>query len=117
MRQEELIFEQPAFAPIASMEEVEWLVTLLTGRGWMTAAQLEIAASGTKNDRKIRAIARAAAPGIFSYPGSPGYKLWKECTIDEIRHGLAAMESQIRDMTLRRALYERAFYSRWSGET
>lgn len=115
MVQTELTFAGPSAAPVASQEEVEWLFFLLKGRGWRTAAQLEAAACGTKNDRKIRAIARAAAPGIVSYPGSPGYKLWEECTVEEINHCLNAWESQIRDNTLRRHLYEQAYHTRFSG--
>ena len=114
--QPELNFAGPVAAPVASQEEVEWLVTLLKGRGWMTAAKLEALASGTKDDRKIRAIARAAAPVIVSYPGSPGYKLWSECTVPELDHCLKAWDSQIRDNTLRRALYERAYHSKYRGE-
>ena len=113
--QAELNFAGPVAAPAASAEEVEWLVTLLKGKGWMTAAKLEALAGGTKDDRKIRAIARAAAPSIFSYPGSPGYKLWSECSMEELNHGLSAMESQIRDMTIRRACYERAYHAKYRG--
>lgn len=115
VRQAEIIFNDEPGAPIASIEEVEWLQAVLKGRGWMTAAELVAASHGTRNDRKIRAIARAAAPGIFSYPGSPGYKLWNECTMEELNHGDAAMGSQIRDMTIRRSLYERAYRSRYGG--
>ena len=115
MRQEELTFDEPSPAPIATAEEVEWLVMLLRGKGWMKAAQIEIAARGTKNERKIRAIARAAAPGIVSYPGSPGYKLWVECSVEELNHCLNAWDSQIRDNTVRRTLYSRAYHARFPG--
>lgn len=115
MRQDEISFDEQVAAPVATTEEVEWLVGLLEGKGWLTAAKLEAIAQGTKNDRKIRAIARAATPGIFSYPGSPGYKMFRECSIEEVRHGLAAMDSQIRDMTVRRACYERAFHAKSGG--
>ena len=115
MRQAELTFAGPSEAPIATAEEVEWLVSILKGRGWQTAQKIEALAGGTKNDRKIRAIARAAGHGIVSYPGSPGYKLWSECTIDEIGHCLAAIQSQITDMTVRRAHYERAYHAKYRG--
>jgi hypothetical protein len=115
MRQGELCFDEPSVAPVATAEEVEWLVDMLKGKGWLTAAKLEAIAQGTKNDRKIRAIARAAAPGIVSYPGSPGYKLWSECTMEEINHCLNAWDSQIRDNTARRMLYSRAYHSRFRG--
>jgi hypothetical protein len=117
VQQTEIIFATPAAAPAASIDDVEWLVTLLDGKGWKTAAQLEELSGGLKNDRKIRAIGRAAAPVIVSYPGSPGYKLWAECTVDEIHHCLNAWESQIRDNTVRRAIYERAYHTKFRGTT
>ncbi len=114
--QSEIIFAaSPAAAPIATPEEVEWLVSILKGRGWLKASAIESLSGGTKNDRKIRAIARAAGHGIVSHPGSPGYKLWSECTMEEIHHCLSAWQSQINDNTVRLAGYERAYHGQYRG--
>jgi hypothetical protein len=61
--------------------EVGQLIRILDNRGWLTAAQLSQATGLT--DRKIRSIA-AATPKILSYPGSPGYKLTRQATPEEI---------------------------------
>jgi len=61
--------------------KVEQLVNFLNGRGWLTAKQ--IAAHTGYNDRAIRSIA-SATPKILSYPGSPGYKLTRQATSEEI---------------------------------
>lgn len=114
-RQCEMVFKAEANPAVsATLDEIEWLAGLLKGRGWLTAAKI-VTMGGVKDERKIRAIARAAAPGIFSYPGSPGYKLFKDCTMEEVNHGVRAMESQVRDMTVRCALYKRAYHSQWGG--
>ncbi len=119
-----LVFSGPATpAPQATAEEVEWLVVVLKAhmndvpkaKGWLTAAQIEKLSGGEKNERDIRKIARAAGHGIVSYPGSPGYKLWSECTVDEISHAISAIDSQIKDMTVRRAMYERAYHAQYRG--
>lgn len=114
--QGELLFSAPvSAAPVISSEEVEWLVAVLRDKGWVKAAQIETLSGGTKNDRRIRAIARAAGHGIVSYPGSPGYKLWSDCTMEEIHHCLSAWQSQINDNTVRLAGYERAYHSQYRG--
>ena len=120
--QAEIVFSTATSpAPVATLDQIEWLVALLkAGRtpknnGWITAAQLVALSGGLKDDREIRAIARAATPGIFSYPGSPGYKLWQECTMAEISRGLSAMEAQVRDMTIRTSLYQQAYHKLYGG--
>lgn len=113
--QTELVFATPAAAPLATAEDVERLVDLLRGRGWVSAAELSGIAGQGLSDRKIRAIARAAAPGVVSYPGSPGYKLWDECSVEEINHAIEAFESQARDMTARAILYRQAYHARHRG--
>jgi len=61
--------------------EVARLIQILDKRGWLTAAQLSQATGHP--DRKIRSIA-SATPKILSYPGSPGYKLTRQATAEEI---------------------------------
>jgi len=109
---------EPSPAPKVNLADIEWLLALLKGKGWQKAWQLEKAANDKKkNERKIRAIASAAGHGIVSYPGSPGYKLWAECTEEEIFHALAAWRSQIRDNALRYAGYRRAAYAKFGGRS
>lgn len=112
-------------APAASVDDVERVVAVLEtpethltpeelakANGWMTAAQIARALGTGYNDRKVRRVASAAAPRIVSYPGSPGYRLFQHCTLDELNHGIDAMRSQARDMVTRSALYERALHRR-----
>lgn len=111
--------------PEITPEQVGQLIALLrTGhddeavrlkrKGWMTAA--EIAArmeDGT--DRLVRKIAAAAGEAVVSYPGSPGYKLWELCSVEEINHAIEAFESQARDMIKRAAMFRRAYHRRFRG--
>lgn len=122
--QSELIFSGPAVAtPQATAEEVEWLVVVLKAhmhdnpkdKGWLTAAKIEKLSGGTQNERDIRKIARAAGHGIVSYPGSPGYKLWSECTVEEIAHCLNSFQSQIDDMKVRHYGYAQAYHAQYRG--
>ena len=102
-RQTSLDFSSPVEnkAPTASVGDVAALVKALTGKDWQTADSL--------------AVARASAPGIVSYPGSPGYKLWSECSVEEIDRTIAAFESQATDMTARALLYRDAYFRRFRG--
>lgn len=88
-------------------------------KGWKTAedvaAFLVRCGSEGWNERKVRATARVAAPVIVSYPGSPGYKLWADCKVEEIDHAINAFESQAKDMTARAMLYRSAYHRRFRG--
>jgi hypothetical protein len=91
-----------------------------TRRGWKTAEELATFLKHSRQepgwtDRKVRATARAAAPAIVSYPGSPGYKLWADCTVEEIDHAINAFDSQAKDMTARAMLYRNAYHRRYRG--
>jgi hypothetical protein len=103
-------------APEVSPEEVERLVAVLRANGaWMTSQQ--IAARLDLSERLTRKIASASAPTIVSYPGSPGYKLWSLCTVDEIDHAIEAFEAQATDMIKRAHLYRLAYHRRFRGQT
>jgi quinol monooxygenase YgiN len=103
-------------APAVSLREVEMLVDVLGGIGrWSTASDLATHLGAGYNDRKVRAIAAAAMPQIVSYPGSPGYKLFRDCTVEEINHCIEAFESQGRDMLKRALLYRQAYHRRFRG--
>lgn len=104
-------------ASAVSPDEVETVVAVLAtapARGWMTAH--EIAAALNKDqpsfERRVRAIASAAAPEIVSYPGSPGYKLWDRCSVEEIDHAINAFETQGKDMIKRAHIYRLAYHRR-----
>ena len=96
-------------APTITAAEVERLVEVLDGAvGWMIAAEVAMALwsrDSEANKRRVRAIASAAGAGVVSYPGSPGYKLWKRCTVDELHACVAAYTSQADEMRRRRDLY------------
>ncbi len=125
----ELGLELPA--PEVSPEQVEQLVNVLVrglhwlpeeertkANGWMTAAQIASQINeGRMSDRLVRKIAGAAAPAVVSYPGSPGYKLWGACTVDEINHAIEAFEAQATDMIKRANLYRSAYHRRFRGSS
>jgi len=100
-------------APAVTPEQVAQLVDVLrAGGGWMTATEIAARIEGV-TERSIRKVASAAAPAVVSYPGSPGYKLWASCTVDEINHAIEAFESQARDMIKRANLFRRAYHRRF----
>ena len=101
-------------APEVSPEQVEQLVLVLRSHGgWMTAQEI----SGCINisERVTRKTASASAPAIVSYPGSPGYKLWSLCSVEEINHAIESLEAQARDMIKRANLYRMAYHRRFRG--
>jgi hypothetical protein len=91
-------------APAVTDNEVEALVELLRGRGWMTAADICSLAESVIGvrwpDRKVRALASGSGGRVISYPGSPGYKLTLECTPEEIG-GAEILRHQAAEMTRR----------------
>ncbi len=96
-------------APSITVADVQRLSEVLATAGaWMTAADLSVAIYGHETEstkRRVRATASAAGAGIVSFPGSPGYKLWKLCTVDELHACVAAYTSQADEMRRRRDLY------------
>ena len=101
--------------PEVSGEEIERLVSVLNeAGGWLTAAEVAAKIGGI-SDRAVRKIASAACPAVVSYPGSPGYKLWQLCSVEEINHCIEAFESQGKDMFKRAVLYRRAYHRRFRG--
>ncbi|MDF3059404.1 MAG: hypothetical protein K0R17_3619 [Rariglobus sp.] len=100
----------PAFSP----EHVERLVKILEADGgWLTASDIGGRAGPGMTERAIRAAASAACPQVISYPGSPGYKLMKFCTPDEIHHCVSAIQSQGTEM-IKRANVINCAYHRWA---
>lgn len=119
--------------PEISPEQVQQLVAILvkadehrsalpppTGKrkppaGWLTATEIAAIFGGETTDREVRAIANAACPAVVSFPGSPGYKLWQLCTIEEINHCIESIESQAKDMMRRSVMYRQAYHRRFRG--
>jgi hypothetical protein len=101
-------------APAVSVRDVQRLVKVLEAApDWLSAEALANALFGKTTEtakRKVRSIANAAGDAVFSYPGSPGYRLWERCTVEEIRHGLDAWDAQIRDMRLRSVHFRRRYF-------
>lgn len=79
--------------------------------GWMTAD--EIAALMDTTERSVRRIASAAGADVVSYPGSPGYKIWGACTVEQINHCIESFESQGKDMIKRAVVYRQAYHRRY----
>jgi hypothetical protein len=85
------------------------LVEFLRGRGWMTAR--EICAHLQWSDRAVRDAA-SSSDEVISYPGSPGYKLLKDCSKEEYDRYRDARRSQARDMIGKVIRTDRIFYAR-----
>ncbi len=111
-------------APEFSVEEIEALIAVLRegaasalpeARGWLTAKEIAARMAEGTTDRAVRKLASAACPQVVSFPGSPGYKLWQLCTVEEINHCIGAFESQGKDMLKRAVLYRQAYHRRFRG--
>jgi hypothetical protein len=90
----DLFAPRPAPVPAG---EIDRLLAFLAGRtGWTTAKEISAAIGLT--DRQIRQLARDHRGSILSGPGSPGYKLIADATLDEINHTADRLRSQAREM-------------------
>lgn len=87
------------FAPPAPPAgEIDRLCTFLATRdGWTTAKEISQAIG--LGDREIRNLARHNRQLILSAPGTPGYKLIKKATLEEIQRTAAKIRSQCREMS------------------
>lgn len=106
-------------APEVSIADVERLVKVLSNAGkQLTASEIALQVYGLvteDNKRKIRAVAAAARPRIVSFPGSPGYKLWEACTIEEINHCIETFNSSGREALKIAVTYSLALHRRYRG--
>ena len=103
-------------APEVSAEQVAQLLAVLEQAGdWLTAKEIAGLMGDGTTDRTVRQIASAACPAVVSFPGSRGYKLWKNCQVGEINHCIEAFESQGRDMIKRAVMYRQAYHRRFRG--
>lgn len=94
-------------APIGRMGD---LVKVLAAHGgWMTRRQLE---EKGFTDRELRELAEndtTTPPTLFSYPGSPGYKLFRRVTHEEFARCIS-LRNQGRVMTRRWIRYQRGWH-------
>jgi len=103
-------------APEVSIEQVERLCSYLEGKGWVKATVIEAELKAadpdlSMNERVIRKIAECSDGRIFSYPGSPGYKLFTPALeIAEFERGDSLWAAQITRMIERRTAYRRRFH-------
>lgn len=111
----------PSKAPPVSDQEVELLIKVLTGSGWMTARQIAARpefilrfqwCKQSNVERKIRAIANRTEGFVISYPGSPGYKLTLEAAIEEINIATACLRHQAGEMSKRALQIDRVYHGK-----
>jgi len=94
-------------------DEVEWLVSFLKGRDWMTAREIltEIGKPVTVDaKRRLRSLANRSKGRIAG--GQDGYKLVVEMTADEFGHFESWMASQVTEMQRRRVEAGKVFHAR-----
>lgn len=103
IEQLDMVFTKPA----ATDPAIADLVEFLRGKGWMTRRQIS-AATGW-NERMVRELA-SQADAVISYPGSPGYRLLADCTVDEYHNYRNARLSQARDMARKVIRTDRIFF-------
>lgn len=108
--QPELDFDVKKQAKTAMLESrTSDLMAALSGRGWMTARDLHAVGF---TDRELRDIAEHDKDGlIFSYPGSPGYKIFDEVTVEEFTRCIA-LKNQGDKMVNRWVIYQRRFHGK-----
>ena len=97
------------------------LLDVLTGAGWLTAEQVALKPSFLAHyegrdqayvERRIRAIANRTDGAVISYPGSPGYRLTLEATIEEIQAATAALRHQAGEMSKRALQIDRVYHGK-----
>lgn len=113
MNEEQLTLPVPTPAPTVKAYQVRAVIVVLRrNRGWMTAKEIAAALGNQSQafERRVRAVASVAAPTVVSYPGSPGYKFWDFCAVEEIDHCINALEAQGKDMIKRANVYRMAYH-------
>jgi hypothetical protein len=88
----------------------DWEKVAPKGKGWLKSTQL--GAKTPDEKRHLRAISEASNGRIVSWPGSPGYKLFDECTAEDFLRGDNATRSAARKMLAKWAAILRRMHSR-----
>ena len=100
MKQLELL---PSAAPEISQDEVAWMISVLTGRGWMLASEILQEAGLEDSDSKKRRLRKIASEsGGRIGGGQKGYKLVAQMTAEEYGHFDRWMAHQEAEMQRRR---------------
>jgi hypothetical protein len=109
----------PEKAPSIDASEIARMCLVLEGAGWLTAedvAQVLFlhAEEGVTeaHKRRIRAIANASDGRILSYPGSKGYKLTRQATVEEINTATAKLRHQAGEMHQRALEIDRVYHGK-----
>lgn len=84
-------------------------------RGWMTRRQLQEHGFTERELRELAENDNTIPPTLFSYPGSPGYKLFRLVTHEEFKHCIS-LRNQGRVMTRRWIRYQRGWHKIFGGE-
>jgi protein involved in temperature-dependent protein secretion len=89
--------------PLSSDTDLRAIVRVLTGRRWQTAAEVARLAGWERPDsestrRRVRKALESAEAReqVVSGPGTPGYCLTSEITVEEFRRACAARVAQIK---------------------
>jgi hypothetical protein len=82
--------------------------------GWMTRRQLEGEGFTERELRELAENDNAIPPLLFSYPGSPGYKLFRKVTHEEFARCIS-LRNQGRVMTRRWIRYQRGWHNIYGG--
>lgn len=107
--------EAPLFEIREGHPNIDWLVRLLQGRGWMQSDEIlrEAKKPVTEYGRRwVRRLAQRSGGRVMSFPGSEGYRLLVDCTVEEFHHARNALKSQSDNMLKRVIEMDRIFYSR-----
>lgn len=114
---EQLELTERTAPPLPARGRMRDLVLVLADRGgWMTRRQLQDQHGFT--ERELRELAEndnTIPPTLFSYPGSPGYKLFRLVTHEEFKHCIS-LRNQGRVMTRRWIRYQRGWHQIFGGE-
>ncbi|MDR2673898.1 MAG: hypothetical protein LBC18_03275 [Opitutaceae bacterium] len=76
---------------------------------WTTTAGLLALLPPGWTERRVR-MAASADPELLSFPGSPGYKLTRDATPEEIHRAVDTLQSQARVMFARATTYSRWYH-------
>jgi hypothetical protein len=82
-------------------QTLEYLISILNDTRWHTARELKVYGF---NDRELRALVEISDGQIFSFPGSPGYKLFDFVTEEEFVQ-CASLKHQAERMLARYSRY------------
>jgi len=95
-------------------EDVEMLIFLLEGKGWMPASSVASFAADdfgcTWGERVVRALAAASDGRVIS--GQLGYRLTTEATIAEVQHAADWLRHQAKEMTRRAVEIDRVYHAK-----